>query len=53
MLGLPQDDPYRQLIAAIVARAVLYAQGQCGATHGDAAQLQAEARAWLADEAQE
>ena len=50
----PQDgsaDPYRSLIAAIVARAVLDARGQCNPTHGsNDAQIQADARAWLQDE---
>jgi hypothetical protein len=47
------DDPYVELILAILHRAVQDAQGHCwspGAQSPD--QIQAEARRWLQDEAQ-
>jgi hypothetical protein len=53
----PQDTDgsvagYRELIAAILARAVADATGRCGPTRGVSGdQLQQEARDWLHDEA--
>ena len=45
------DDPYRALVAAILARALCDAHGLCLAPGASAvAWLQQEARAWLADE---
>jgi hypothetical protein len=45
------DDPYQTLVGAIIARAVQDAQGHCASPGAQSpAQIQAEARRWLADE---
>ena len=47
----PDEDPYVLLVAAIVARACADAEGTVFAPgHQPRTQIQAEARAWLAEE---
>jgi hypothetical protein len=47
------DDPYRELVLAIVHRAVQDAQGRCGHPGSQSPdQIQAEAQRWLQDEGQ-
>ena len=47
------DDPYVELVKAIVHRAVCDAIGQCSPTVSvPVAHLQADAQAWLSDDAQ-
>jgi hypothetical protein len=47
-----EEDGYRALVRAILARAVADAQGHCDPTVAQPrAKLQQEARAWLQDEA--